>query len=317
MKTKYVDIETGEIFAHPIKCMKGNDFTLFGHPLRKMQKLVYKWRTRLALEARSTQTLFVTFTYNDSNMPADGRPSLRDWQLFIKNLRRQLDYYKINQRVKYFVVSEYGEKTGRLHLHALIFGMPYTNLTEKLLIKTWKKGFIKVKPLKDGGVGYVLKYMTKHIYEPHLKAQSQGIGVLQTVKYHDYLLEHRTNEIHLGGYTYFLGSFLMKKILTPEEWQHYHDTRMDTVRELSYLREKEADEAGEEYYMAPFTDDNGRDIDVELDEIDLIPVHRVSKTAFRRAEDYELCKHRYRELVMNSVFAMSAEQQDLPLEYFS
>lgn len=312
-KTKYVDTNTGEIFTSPGNVIKGCDYALFGHPMDRYKKLVYKWRVRLSLEAKHSPSVFVTFTYNQENYPKDGIPDIRDWQLFMKKLRRSLDYYNIKAKVKYFVVSEYGEK-GRLHLHAILFGLPYNAMLEKFLIRCWNKGYIKVKPTKQGAVGYVLKYMMKHAFEPHLKTQSQGLGTVEISVYKDYCIEHKTNVIRLGGYSYFLGSFLMRKILGDSEYLSFQDLTYNRIAGQNSAYEMEQEEQGRYYYLSPFTDDDGQII--PDDDGDIVPVERISATAFKHQHGYEIRKQRYENLMNQSLFAMEAKQLGLTFDYF-
>jgi len=58
---------------------------------------------------------FVTFTYSDEHVPEDMSLRYRDFQLFIKRLRRA------GHSVRFFTSGEYGTVTKRPHYHALLF----------------------------------------------------------------------------------------------------------------------------------------------------------------------------------------------------
>ena len=68
--------------------------------------------------------VFGTLTYDDENLPRteEGHLTVRidDGSAFIKRLRKNS-----GRKLRYFISSEYGDKTGRPHLHFIIFGLPF------------------------------------------------------------------------------------------------------------------------------------------------------------------------------------------------
>lgn len=74
----------------------------------------------------------ITLTYSDDHLPG---PSLvyDDFQRFLKRLRKRISPVKI----RYFGCGEYGERRGRPHFHAILFGMD----------------FLDKKPMKDTSAG--------------------------------------------------------------------------------------------------------------------------------------------------------------------
>ncbi|WNK14085.1 MAG: replication initiator protein [Microvirus sp.] len=79
-------------------------------------------------------SIFVTLTYDDNNIPENDSLCKRDLQLFIKRLR------KISpNKIKYFAVGEYGDTTDRPHYHLIIFGLSLSSEHKKLILKTWDK----------------------------------------------------------------------------------------------------------------------------------------------------------------------------------
>ncbi|UPW41293.1 replication initiator protein [Sigmofec virus UA08Rod_4343] len=173
------------------------------------------WEMRLKSEWRNSRSAFVALTYDDFHMPygSDGlRPSLNrnDVHKFLDALRHKVKYLLknvdenaknvigkgISANFKYFCVGEYGSDNNRPHYHIIFFGLDFQQ-AEKLIKTSWKKGFADVKPLKTGGIRYVLKYIDKGlsagrvrtmmydrfcIERPKIMA-SKGIGV-------DYFLEN-------------------------------------------------------------------------------------------------------------------------------
>lgn len=65
------------------------------------------------------QNMFITLTYDNNHIPADGSIDKRELQLFFKRLRKKINPIKI----KYLACGEYGEKFGRPHYHACVCGV--------------------------------------------------------------------------------------------------------------------------------------------------------------------------------------------------
>lgn len=126
------------------------------------------------------QCFFYTLTYNDDNLPllnffgkevaCFDKPQV---QKFIKRLRKELD--ADGYQLKYFISSEYGEKKGRPHYHAIFFvSSEYSYRIDpvffrELITKHWHFGFNK--PGRDYGVvtsadplSYVAKYTAKDMF---------------------------------------------------------------------------------------------------------------------------------------------------------
>ena len=144
---------------------------------------------------------FITFTYNNNNLPHSGVSKV-DVQLFLKRLRSRLDYYGIEHSLRYLAVAEYGSKTLRPHYHVILWNFPESEYfptlisvikflercwsmfkldknnkripkkdsdgniirypnSGKIIYETEQIGFIKVLPMKEGCPAYVMKYMCK------------------------------------------------------------------------------------------------------------------------------------------------------------
>lgn len=79
------------------------------------------WANRILLEAEEYESnAFVTLTYNDEALPADGSLVARDLQLFLKRFRKRY----VGRRVRFFACGEYGSQFGRPHYHAILFNVP-------------------------------------------------------------------------------------------------------------------------------------------------------------------------------------------------
>lgn len=132
------------------------------------------WAGRILLESRAHQSsVFITLTYADDLYPADGSVSKRHLQLFLKRLRMRLVRANYGPKpFRYYAVGEYGERTGRAHYHAVLFGVD-TSITEHVEA-AWNYqdprhpedstgGWISVYPLLPERARYVARYTTKKL----------------------------------------------------------------------------------------------------------------------------------------------------------
>ena len=79
------------------------------------------WRLRIMHEATQwPENCFVTLTYGRDCVPANGSLEHRDFQLFLKRVRKSLAV-----PVRYFMCGEYGPKNGRPHYHACLFNVSF------------------------------------------------------------------------------------------------------------------------------------------------------------------------------------------------
>lgn len=138
---------------------------------RRERKRVTDWIYRCSFEAMSHENnCVVTFTYNDDNLPDGGNLSRRDFQLFMKSLRKAI----YPATVRYFGCGEYGAKGGRPHYHVILFGYLPTDLVyfftrdghdfykSAFLADLWKRGNILVCPaLNSHTISYCCKYLQK------------------------------------------------------------------------------------------------------------------------------------------------------------
>ncbi len=120
------------------------------------------WSTRLKLERDlHKDSLFVTLTYNDENLPMErGVNTLApaDYTKFLKKFRKRVHPRKIRT----FGVGEYGKLSNRPHYHIIVFNTK--NGDEHHIKNSWCKnekemGFIEVDNCSDGLVAYIAGYV--------------------------------------------------------------------------------------------------------------------------------------------------------------
>jgi hypothetical protein len=121
-----------------------------------------QWAMRITHEASLyLQNSFITLTYNDAHLPKDNSLVKKDFQLFIKRFRKDINPKKI----RYFHCGEYGENFARPHYHAIIFNHHFE---QEELQKLWslnKKpiGFVDTGDVTFNSAAYVAGYIHKKI----------------------------------------------------------------------------------------------------------------------------------------------------------
>lgn len=130
-----------------------------------------QWAVRCVHEAQLYESnAFVTLTYNDDHLPADGSLSVREMQLFMKRLRK-----RFGKGIRFMLCGEYGEKLGRPHYHACLFNIEFPDLAlwrvhngeryyvSQILNEIWGKGFCIVGNVTFESAAYVARYVTKKV----------------------------------------------------------------------------------------------------------------------------------------------------------
>lgn len=197
-----------------------------------------EWSFRLLHESLNSEfsNYFITLTYSPGNLPckefAEGyQPCFRkrDYQLFFKRLRK---HYEGRCKLRFFLSTEYGERTLRPHAHAVIFNVPDDLFTfRKVLESTWKLGRIQADCLNMQRMGYVSKYIMKQHFLDDLSSKdprspfmmcSQGIGRCYAEIYGD---SHRGPNgllpfsFGFDSIRFALPRYLKNKIFSEEERQ--------------------------------------------------------------------------------------------------
>lgn len=114
------------------------------------------WTHRIILESLShTVSSFVTLTYSDGFIPKGGTLAPKDAQDWLKRLRFEIQ----PEKVRYYLVGEYGDQTWRPHYHVALFGVGREST--KLIESTWGKGHVLVGDLTFESSQYIAGYVTK------------------------------------------------------------------------------------------------------------------------------------------------------------
>ncbi len=160
-----------------------------------------EWTTRILWESQAHDySSFCTLTYSPEQLPQEGlRKS--DLQGFFKRLRSRLDYAK-KTPIRYYACGEYGEKTKRPHYHAILFGLPHSELEE--VEQSWKLGFSQLSEFNPARAAYVARYTMKKLTSPDSfsdgRAPEFGIMSRKPGLGHTMLQLHGVNLL-AGGYS--------------------------------------------------------------------------------------------------------------------
>lgn len=142
---------------------------------------------------------FITLTYSEENLPKSGSLDVKVFQDFMKRFRKAIEPRKI----RFFHAGEYGEKRGRPHYHAIIFGesfscgrcvhtlplkcvycgaykfdrSPRGDVTwlSPALDELWGFGLARIGAVTFESAAYVARYCTKKITGPRAGAHYERI----------------------------------------------------------------------------------------------------------------------------------------------
>jgi len=130
------------------------------------------WSLRCVHEAQQySENCFVTLTYGPAHLPPGGSLQYRDFQLFMKRLRKRFS----GREIRYFVCGEYGENLSRPHYHACLFNLdfpdkrPVSYLAKRpswrsaLLESLWGLGHTHLGELNASSAGYAARYVLKKV----------------------------------------------------------------------------------------------------------------------------------------------------------
>lgn len=131
------------------------------------------WAIRLMYENQlHDESCFITLTYDDEHLPLDFSLDKREFQLFMKKLRRHFS----GRKIRFFHAGEYGENYGRPHYHALLFGVSFTDKiplkktesgsyiwSSATLSQLWGKGYCSIGEVTFESAAYVARYCLKKV----------------------------------------------------------------------------------------------------------------------------------------------------------
>lgn len=166
-----------------------------GHCLECRQQHASMWADRCTFEAKQYKyNYFITLTYDDKHLPANGSLSKDDFKKFIKSVR---DYFRLHYgetNIRFFGCGEYSPKL-RPHYHILLFNCNIRDLARDFELKEddgryhrykrptatafysrviydcWdNKGMICVDDVNYNTASYVAGYVLKKANEKNVQA---------------------------------------------------------------------------------------------------------------------------------------------------
>lgn len=142
-----------------------------------------QWAIRCVHEASLyPENSFITLTYDPQHIPPNGSLCLRDFQLFMKRLRKWA-----KKPIRYYHCGEYGETTQRPHYHSLLFNLDFQDkipfgrknniptYTSDTLSRLWGKGFAVSGEVSFDSAGYVARYALKKVNGKNAKEHYGGL----------------------------------------------------------------------------------------------------------------------------------------------
>jgi len=159
-----------------------------------------QWAVRLTHELRFHElSSFITLTYSEEHLPKSGSLDVKVFQDFMKRFRKAI----YPRKIRFFHAGEYGEKRGRPHYHAIIFGesfscgrcsvsmplkcslcgaygfekSPRGDVTwlSPALDRLWGFGLARVGAVTFESAAYVARYCTKKITGPNARDHYERI----------------------------------------------------------------------------------------------------------------------------------------------
>lgn len=132
-----------------------------------------QWAMRCVHEAsQHDRNCFITLTYGETCLPANLSLQYRDFQRFMKRLRKRI----APMQVRFFMCGEYGELNARPHYHACLFGFDFPDkvflrrvgsgfdlFESKILSDLWPFGFCSLGSVTFESAAYVARYIMKKI----------------------------------------------------------------------------------------------------------------------------------------------------------
>jgi len=151
------------------------------------------WAARCVHEAKCHErNCFITLTYDDDNLPPGGSLRYRDFQLFMKRLRKKLrgdvGGPEGNHPLRFFCAGEYGGRTGRPHYHAVLFNTRFGDEVKlsngssrsRVVEDLWSHGNVVLDAVNQRTAAYVAGYSLKKVYGPRARDHYEDVVKLRT-----------------------------------------------------------------------------------------------------------------------------------------
>lgn len=131
-----------------------------------------QWAIRCMHEASLYEdNAFITLTYADEYLPQDLSVNVREFQLFMKRVRKKYS----GRKIRFYHCGEYGETYGRPHYHAILFNLDFSDkvlhqekngnrlYTSQTLEELWPYGYSTIGDVTFQSAAYVARYIMKKV----------------------------------------------------------------------------------------------------------------------------------------------------------
>lgn len=139
------------------------------------------WKLRCEHEAQLWDAnVVVSLSYDDAHIPSSLSLEYRDFQLFMKRLRKQLRGIQARadgrRPVRFFMCGEYGTITGRPHFHAILFNLWFSDQAKagryyrsEQCEELWGNGMVWIDRVTPAVASYVAGYVSQKKMRWHLE----------------------------------------------------------------------------------------------------------------------------------------------------
>jgi len=183
---------------------------------------------------------------------------------------KRLRFHYPGRKIKYFHAGEYGERFGRPHHHACLFGIDFPDkrlwdirqgnrlYTSKILDEIWGHGSCIIGDVTFESVAYIARYIMKKI-----KGESQAAQEMAAAHYRgrtpEYSTMSRRPGLGAGWYEKYKGDLYPKdftvirgkKIKIPKYYDKLHQVNLTNAIEFDLIRKERIRNARYNPDMAP------------------------------------------------------------------
>lgn len=121
------------------------------------------WSHRMVLESfKHAHCAFVTLTYDQEHLPESGTLVPKHAKAYVNRLNTYAQRKGlISGSLRYVLVGEYGDETGRPHYHLALYGLGAEH--HDFITDNWKMGFAQVGQLTPESAQYIVGYVVKKL----------------------------------------------------------------------------------------------------------------------------------------------------------